>query len=266
MKRLSSLLIAVLIALLIAVLITVLASSPVYAAQKTYLKDDAGLLSSSEKTAVESALQHLSQMYDMDAAVLTVYGLEGKSPEAYADDYYDNTYNKDGNIDGIILLVDMESRSWQVETGGRCIDAVNDDGIEYIEDSVVSFLSDGEYGQAFLAYADSVSYLMNLYDSGSAYVYREPVPWGRNIAVALVIGAIAGFAAAGAGKQKLKTVRRRTAAGEYEEEGSLCVTQSRDIFLYHTVTAVPLPRDDGPGGGTHMSAGGFSHGGGGGKF
>ncbi|MDY5975833.1 MAG: TPM domain-containing protein, partial [Anaerovoracaceae bacterium] len=158
MKRVSSLLIALLIA--------VFASSPAYAAQKSYLNDDAGLLASSEKTDVESALRQVSQMYDMDTAVLTVYGLEGKSPEEYADDYFDNTYNSDGNIDGIILLVDMESRSWQVETGGRCIDAVNDDGIEYIEDSVVSFLSDGEYGQAFLAYADSVSYLMNLYDSG----------------------------------------------------------------------------------------------------
>ena len=258
MKRVSSLLIALLIA--------VFASSPAYAAQKSYLNDDAGLLASSEKTDVESALRQVSQMYDMDTAVLTVYGLEGKSPEEYADDYFDNTYNSDGNTDGIILLVDMESRSWQVETGGRCIDAVNDDGIEYIEDSVVSFLSDGEYGQAFLAYADSVSYLMNSYNSGKAYVHREAVPWGRNIAVALVVGAIAGFAAAAAGKQKLKTVRRRTAAGEYEAAGSLSITERRDILLYHTVTAVPLPKDDGPGAGTHMSAGGFSHGGGGGKF
>ena len=67
MKRVSSLLIALLIA--------VFASSPAYAAQKSYLNDDAGLLASSEKTDVESALRQVSQMYDMDTAVLTVYGL-----------------------------------------------------------------------------------------------------------------------------------------------------------------------------------------------
>lgn len=50
--------------------------------------------------------------------------------------------------------------------------------------------------------------------------------------------------------------------------GSMNITESRDMFLYNTVTRTAKPKDNDSGGGssTHTSSSGSTHGGGGGKF
>lgn len=50
--------------------------------------------------------------------------------------------------------------------------------------------------------------------------------------------------------------------------GSMNITESRDMFLYDTVTRTAKPKDNDSGGGssTHTSSSGSTHGGGGGKF
>lgn len=254
MKRISGFILALALMLLM--------SMPAYAASVPYLYDNADLLSSSEEVTIESALETVSEKYKIDTAILTVYGLDGKSPEAYADDFYDNTFK----TDGIILLIDMESRSWQIETGGKCINAVNDDGIRYLENEIVDFLSDGSFQSAFLEFVDGTAYLMQCYEEGSPYVYKEPIPWGRNIAIAIVVGLIFGFAVAGSRKAQLKSVHRRVSATEYTDTGSLVVTKSNEFFLYSNVSRTEKPKDNDGGSSTHMSSGGFSHGGGGGRF
>jgi len=54
------------------------------------------------------------------------------------------------------------------------------------------------------------------------------------------------------------------------KSGSLNITESRDTFLYNTVTRTAKPKntDSGSSGGssTHTSSSGETHGGGGGKF
>ena len=68
-------------------------------------------------------------------------------------------------------------------------------------------------------------------------------------------------------KAKLKTVRFQAAAGSYIKDGSLKINESRDMFLYNTVTRTAKPKDNDSGGSsTHTSSSGSSHGGGGGKF
>ena len=69
-------------------------------------------------------------------------------------------------------------------------------------------------------------------------------------------------------KAKLKTVRFQPAANSYMKAGSMNITESRDLFLYNTVTRTAKPKDNDSGGGssTHTSSSGSTHGGGGGKF
>ena len=71
-------------------------------------------------------------------------------------------------------------------------------------------------------------------------------------------------------KAQLKTVRFQAAAGDYMKSGSLNITESKDTFLYNTVTRTAKPKntDSGSSGGssTHTSSSGETHGGGGGKF
>lgn len=70
-------------------------------------------------------------------------------------------------------------------------------------------------------------------------------------------------------KAKLKTVRRQLAANSYLKDGSLNITDSREMFLYSAVTrSRKKASSSGSSGGssTHTSSSGSTHGGGGGKF
>ena len=72
----------------------------------------------------------------------------------------------------------------------------------------------------------------------------------------------------GSMKKKLKSVRSQAAASSYVREDSLNITDSRDIYLYATVTRTAKPDDSSSSGGssTHTSSSGATHGGGGGSF
>ncbi len=51
------------------------------------------------------------------------------------------------------------------------------------------------------------------------------------------------------------------------KDGSLKITESRDLFLYNSVSRTEKPKNNSSGGSsTHTSSSGSTHGGGGGKF
>ena len=75
------------------------------------------------------------------------------------------------------------------------------------------------------------------------------------IGIGLLLGCLVVFLFA----SKLRSVRHQAGARNYMNEGSLCITEQQDQFLYHTVTRIPRQQSSGSGGGS-------SSGGSGGKF
>lgn len=72
---------------------------PVFAQNEmaAYVVDDAGLLTDSEENSLNETLKEISNRQNCQVVVVTTNSLDGKSAEAYADDYYDyNGYGKDG--------------------------------------------------------------------------------------------------------------------------------------------------------------------------
>ena len=86
------------------------------------------------------------------------------------------------------------------------------------------------------------------------------------IPVCIGIGLVLALVVVGGMKMGMKSVRNQTAAGSYVKDGSLNITESRDMFLYHTVTRTEKPKEKEGGSSTHTSSSGREHGGGGGKF
>ena len=84
--------------------------------QKPLLVDNAGLLTEEESNALLNKLEDISQKYENEVGIVTVNSLEGKTAEAYADDYYDyNGYGYGENDDGLLLpwpLQVMRVMSW----------------------------------------------------------------------------------------------------------------------------------------------------------
>ena len=255
-----------LITMLLALLITLSFAVPAFAEAMPRLVDQADLLTDAQEASLLSKLDSISNRQGMDVVVVTADTLGGKSPMAYADDFYDyNGYAEDG----ILLLVSMEDSDWWISTAGYGITAFTDAGIEYLGNRFVPSLSDGDYAGAFEIYADHCDEFITQAKTGDPYdthnLPKEPFDFLLNLAVSFVIGLVIAAIATAVMKGKLKSVRAQAGASGYVKNGSMNVTHRQDLFLYRDVNRTAKPKDS-SGSSTHTSSSGRSHGGGGGKF
>lgn len=264
MKRVFATVISVL--LLCAVLLI-----PAVAAEKPRLVDGADLLNTSEAQNVEAALNEVSERQNFDVVIVTVDSLDGASPMAYADDYFDyNGYGMGKDRDGALLLIAMESRDWWISTRGYGITALTDYGIDYIGDQIVGTLGEGEYESAFLSFAAYCDDFVRQARTGKPYdtnnAFREPFDWTGKLLISFVVALVIALIAVGSMTRKMKSVRAKESAADYTVAGSLSVSRSHEQFLYRNVSRTARAQSSGGGSSTHSSSSGASHGGGGGKF
>lgn len=255
---------------ILAVIMFILCISPVFAVSDSaaLMVDNAELLSASEKEALTEKLSEISENQNMDVVIVTVDRLEGKTSQDYADDYYDENGYAD---DGILLLVSMEDRDYAISTKGYGIIAFTDAGLEYIVDEFISDLSDGDYADAFQTFAKCCDKFITQakkgepYDTGNMPHSLLSIIW---IPISFAIGLIVAIIVVGIMISKLKTVRMQPAASSYFKDGSLNITENRDLFLYNTVSRREKPKNNsnGSGSSTHKSSSGATHGGTSGKF
>lgn len=259
----------------------------------TLLFDYAGLLSGDEADSISAALEDASREYGMTVAILTVYSLDGKSAEEYADDFYDDNGLGEGEDgDGLLLLVSMSERKWHISTKGYAIYAFPDYYLDSIGDDITPFLADGDCYSAFDTFIEDCRYYLaedmedegyedrrdnysdeDFYDFSGVETNSGPrMIW---IPIAIGIGLVVALIAMSIMKRGMKSVKMQSTAADYVRAGSFSLSESRDVFLYTTVSKTPRPKDDDQQGGlgaggnfssTHMSGGGSVHGGSGGSF
>lgn len=256
-----------LISILFVFIICVISVMPAYAESMPRLVDDADLLTDGEETTLLSKLDEISQRQKMDIVVVTTNTLEGKTPQAYADDFFDyNGYSDDG----VLFLVSMEDRDWHISTTGYGITAITDAGLDYISEKFLTDLSDGYYADAFHTYADYCDSFITQARTGEPYdvgtLPKDPFNPGMTLIISLGIGLVIALIATGVMKGQLKSVRAKSEATEYVKSGSMRVSESNEYFLYRNVSRIKKPEPSSGGSSTHTSSSGTSHGGGGGKF
>lgn len=237
-----------------------------------WMVDDAQLLSDDEVYNLDTLLSQISQEHQFDIVIVTVQSCGNKTPQEYADDYYDyNGYGYGENHDGCLLLVSMDERDWHISTTGYGIYAITDAGIDFISSCFIDDLSAGNYFDAFSTFACEVEDFINQADSGDPYDYDTmPEPDGGLYTLkGILYGAIAGLIIAlivvTCLKSKMKTVRHKADANDYLVAGSFVLTNKDSR---HVNTHVSKTRRETSSGGssTHTGSSGTSHGGGGGKF
>lgn len=249
--------------------------SPWAADRLPRLEDRADLLSDSEEADLLGKLDEISERQQVDVVVVTVDSLEGKSAMAYADDFYDyNGYGFGEDRDGILLLICMEARDWQISTSGYGITAFTDAGQEYMSEQFLEYVSDGDYAQAFTIFADLCDDFITQAATGEPYdvdhLPEEPFSVAGGLVTAFGAAFLVSLIATGIMKGQLKTVRRQREADNYIRQGSMQLTKRSDLFLYSHVdrTRKEEKEDSDKKGGstTHTSSSGRTHGGSGGKF
>ena len=245
------------------------------AASSPRLDDGADLLSAEEERNLLVLLDSLSEERGVDYVVVTVDSMGGKSEMEYADDYYDTHGYR---ADGILLLIDMETRAYYESTAGDLIGYFSS-YYEYLEEDFVDQLSYGDYYGAFRSFARSADDRVVRAREEEAY---DRLPASEKISYRLrsipapvflfsgILGLIISAVMTSKEKSKLTSVSMQKNAAQYVRNGSMDLTVSRDTFMYSHVSRVLIETQSSGGrsggGGAHFSSGGVSHGGHGGHF
>lgn len=256
------------------------------AAESPLVIDQADLLTQQEETALAEQAAALGETYGMDVVILLNESLDGKTPEVYADDYYDqHGYGEDG----ILFLLSMEFRDWYISTCGAGIYAFTDYGIEQLGGQILPELGQGRYYEAFALYLDALIPYLDAYaqgtpidgmadTSGDFYtgtqediVHYEKAPsFSRLLLTSIPVGLIGAAVVVVLMRTSMNTKRKQAAASVYLQDRSFHVHRCQDLFLYSNIRKTQRQESNGSsrsgGSSVHVSSGGRSHGGGGGKF
>ena len=245
---------------------------PALAEGYSRLEDFAGLLSEDERAVILAQLDDISERQGMDVVIVTVASLDGKTATEYADDYFDyNGFGQGADRNGILFLISMEDRDWAISTRGDAIAAFTDAGQAHITDEMVPMLSEGEYADAFVCFANYCDDYITQANAGEPYdvdnMPKEkldtiwiPLSLAIGMAVALIVCLIM--------KSQLKSVRSQPEAMSYVINDSVSFTEQSDVFLYKTLTKTKIQKAESGSGGssTHTSSSDATHGGSSGKF
>ena len=277
-KRLHSLF-AALAALILAAALAV----PVFAVEGGFadlyyrMNDSAEVLTEDEDGELEASLEELSVRQSFDVIIATIDSLESEgctSMEEYADDLYDYCqFGYGENRDGVLLVVSIGDRKWHISTCGYGITAFTDAGIQYLGEQMTPDMADGDYAAAFHTFIQWTDTYIDAARAGHPYdvnnLPREPLS-PMYLVLALGIGLVLAWVVVHVMKSQLRSVAFQENAASYVREGSMNLTNSRELFLYRDVHRTERPKEssssDSGGSSTHTSSSGTTHGGGGGSF
>ena len=282
MKKTSNRLRSLFAALAALVLLLALAV-PAFAAEGGFadlyyrMNDSANVLTEDEDNELEDALEELSLRQNFDVVIATIESLESvdyDNMEQYADDLYDFCqFGYGADRDGVLLLVSVGDRKWHISTCGYGITAFTDAGIQYLGEQMTPDMADGDYAAAFRTFVQWSDAYIDAARSGRPYdvknLPREPLS-PMYLFLALGIGLVLAWVIVGVMKSRLRSVAFQENAASYVREGSMNLTNQRELFLYrdvHRTEHVEEKDSDSSGGSsTHTSSSGTTHGGGGGSF
>lgn len=221
------------------------------------LVDDADLLSTAEEAELGAMLDEVSKKHDVDIVVLTVDSID-IDPLDYAGNYFNsNGYGLGKEKSGVLLLRALsDAEGDKVCTIYTCavgFDAITDSDVQGIFDLMESDINDEEYFDAFETFVEECD------ERIGDYIYDTThFKFGKKAVIALIIGLVVAFIATSIMKGKLKSVHFQSAAANYVKAGSLKLTESRDTFLYSTVSRTAKPKNTSSGGGGSSRSGGGS--------
>ena len=226
------------------------------------LVDNADLLSPRQEREVLQVLEQVEKAHNVRVAVVTMPSIGNNSMAAYANKLVDDVYN-DGAKGNMVLLQVTDQRKWYISTDSKLKDITGtNDAVNYMSKAFVSYLSNGDYPNAYKVYATKANDLLDYYAKNGKPVKKEKSFPNEPALVFALFGAfIFTKSIRKSLLDSMSNVNAAVAADAYLDERSFELKDSSDTYMYSNVVAVPRPRGNG-----HHGGGSGGHGGGGGGY
>ncbi len=232
--------------------------------------DVCGILTETQADRLNERAEELSRQYGCDVIIVVVSDTGGYSVERFTEAVYrEYRYGWGEDKSGVILLLSLGERDYNLAAYGYGNTAFTDHGKEWLMDEVKSYLRDNDYYGAFSKYLELCGdYLrqaaegrpVDRYGPGSRSHngFRFSVPalvWALigGLGVSLIVVAVL--------RARMKSAVLQTRADNYRA-GDLQLARKEDRFLNKEVVRVrreSSSRGGGGGRGTSVGSSGFSH-------
>ena len=226
------------------------------------LVDNADLLSPRQEREVLQVLEQVEKAHNVRVAVVTMPSIGNNSMAAYTNKLVDDVYN-DGAKGNMVLLQVTDQRKWYISTDSKLKDITGtNDAVNYMSKAFVTYLSNGDYPNAYKVYATKANDLLDYYAKNGKPIKKEkPFPNEPALVFALFGAFIFTKSIRKSLLDSMSNVNAAVAADAYLDERSFELKDSSDTYMYSNVVAVPRPRGNG-----HHGGGSGGHGGGGGGY
>lgn len=234
--------------------------------ERKLLVDEAGVLQPGAFSKIEKYLETISQKSESDAVVVIVSDSGEKSPQDYADDYFDyNGYGQGDQKEGSLLLIltgdgTPGSRYAHISTHGeKTIETLNDDVIEDLLDSLIDGgLKDNDYLGGIKSYLNTLS--------GRFYNSLSLLEVAISLGIAILFFLVKFFGTVK--KYKNKESFANIPFYDLGRSSIVSFATNNDTFLSSNTTSRIIQSNNrkGSGSSTHTSSSGETHGGGGRSF
>lgn len=247
--------------------------------EKEKIYDFANLFTDEEEKLIYEKVISYIDKHDMDMVIVTIDDNNKYSAKEYAIDFYDyNYFGINKTYDGLLLLIDMDTREVYINTTGEAQLIYDDYRINDILDDLVYYLSSSNYYQAASNFiSSSYSYAESgIADSNKEYeidssgemVRKKSVNWFITIGGSFLVPSLILWYFI----SKHKGIKLATNADDYIDRKNIIYGPKVDTFFTTHTSRVPVVKSSGGGSGSHggstisHGSSGRSHGGGGRHF
>lgn len=241
---------------------------------KVYIIDDAKVISKENEKRLEDKAKEVASKTGFNIVVIASDNIGSPKTDAHVVEFANDKYEELCGIDtdGILFLINCDTKYDYISTSGSCIEYFSDDRIDSIFDEIWDYLKAENFSQAAYGFLECVEYY---HSKGRAnHDLSEPTfnfvdtiqVFGSCLFITLSFGT--GFYAA---NKKQFNVEKPTTRN-YILNNSLVFDNNSDVFVRRMVNKVYSPRSSSSSGShrssghhssTHHSHSGGHHGGGG---
>jgi len=256
MKKMTALLLIVLFA---AVLMPISAGAAGSDNGLPYVTDEAGLLTDSQRLALENRAAAMSEKHRCEVRIVTVddmseYGfrvIDEFSYQLYKE--YDFGYGPDK--DCVLFVLSMYGRDYDLRVWGSYAEtAFTLYGIDNVLDShVLPQLKNNNYNRAFTVFLDRAEEYFRMAEEGKPFDARTDPDAQRmasavKLAITILLPLLIASIICAIWKSKMKTAKIATTAFNYIPPGGFRLTGQGDVFLYRTTTRRKIEKSSSSGG------------------